>query len=252
MTCSELMIRPTISSKPSKNRQIVRKTPADIVETFNTWAFKRHQPDGADVLLQKVAIKSAEQQPLQFLLYWGKGPRHGMGEAEIRCLDFIASMTRRIGQTYAPGGKFTLILTDTHARLNGHAQGNIDAYFGEVASAATDYDFSTCRLSDVLDQADLDVGASHGEDPRLDPIFADLVKSATKWYFGGLSAEDGAAAYYTCNMQEKRAVETVFPDSIFVTFNGPEFRVLFPRSLPIFYMYSLKRGCSVKPWFLTE
>ena len=38
--------------------------------------------------------------------------------------------------------------------------------------------------------------------------------------------------------------------SIFITFNGSEFRCLFPERLPIFYMYSLRRGVSVKPWFL--
>jgi hypothetical protein len=52
------------------------------------------------------------------------------------------------------------------------------------------------------------------------------------------------------NMTEKRAVEHAFPRSIFVTFNGSEFRRLFPERLPIFYMYSLRRGISVKPWFV--
>jgi len=56
--------------------------------------------------------------------------------------------------------------------------------------------------------------------------------------------------YYRMNMVEKRAVEIAFPRSIFVTFNGSEFRCLFPEQLPIFYMYSLRRGVSVKPWFL--
>jgi hypothetical protein len=53
------------------------------------------------------------------------------------------------------------------------------------------------------------------------------------------------------NMIERRAVELAFPRSIFVTFNGSEFRGLFPQRLPIFYMYSLRRGVSVKPWFLS-
>ena len=51
-------------------------------------------------------------------------------------------------------------------------------------------------------------------------------------------------------MIEKRAVERAFPDSIFITFNGSEFRGLFPPNLPIFYMYSLRKGISIKPWFL--
>jgi L-tyrosine isonitrile synthase len=56
--------------------------------------------------------------------------------------------------------------------------------------------------------------------------------------------------YYQMNMVEKRAVELAFPRSIFVTFSGSELRSLFPKHLPIFYMYSIKRGVSSKPWFL--
>jgi hypothetical protein len=51
-------------------------------------------------------------------------------------------------------------------------------------------------------------------------------------------------------MIERRAVELAFPSSIFVTFNGSELRSLFPDNLPIFYMYSVRRGISSKPWFL--
>jgi hypothetical protein len=45
-------------------------------------------------------------------------------------------------------------------------------------------------------------------------------------------------------------VEISYPRSVFITFNGSEVRDLFPDSLPVFYMYSLKRGFSVKPWFI--
>lgn len=54
------------------------------------------------------------------------------------------------------------------------------------------------------------------------------------------------------NMVEKRAIELAFPHSIFVTFNGSEFRSLFPENMPIFFMYSIKRGVSAKPWFLPD
>jgi hypothetical protein len=52
------------------------------------------------------------------------------------------------------------------------------------------------------------------------------------------------------NMIEKRAVELAFPRAIFITFSGSHLRCLFPARLPIFYMYSMRRGTSVKPWFL--
>jgi hypothetical protein len=52
------------------------------------------------------------------------------------------------------------------------------------------------------------------------------------------------------NMLEKRVVERAYPRSIFTTFNGSELRSLFPRNLPIFYMFSLRHGICAKPWFL--
>jgi hypothetical protein len=73
---------------------------------------------------------------------------------------------------------------------------------------------------------------------------------AAKWYRGDRAPEEAAVTYFRMNMVEKRAVEVAFPRSIFVTFNGSEFRCLFPERLPIFYMYSLRRGVSIKPWFL--
>jgi L-tyrosine isonitrile synthase len=77
-----------------------------------------------------------------------------------------------------------------------------------------------------------------------------LTASAAKWYRGEGSVEQGALRYLRMNLIEQRVVERAFPRSIFVTFNGSEMRCLFPRQLPIFYMYSLRRGMSVKPWFL--
>jgi L-tyrosine isonitrile synthase len=77
-----------------------------------------------------------------------------------------------------------------------------------------------------------------------------LIASAQKWYHGPGTAREGALSYLRMNLVEQRAVERAFPGSIFITFNGSELRALFPRQLPIFYMYSLRRGVSVKPWFL--
>jgi hypothetical protein len=71
-----------------------------------------------------------------------------------------------------------------------------------------------------------------------------------KWYHGAATPREGAIIYFHMNMIEKRAVELAFPDAIFATFNSSKFRILFPKRLPIFYMYSLQRGVSVKPWFL--
>ena len=79
-----------------------------------------------------------------------------------------------------------------------------------------------------------------------------LEACAEKWYRGEGQAADGAAAYFAMNMREKRAVQDCYPEAIFITFNSSSLRILFPDGMPIFYMYSLRKGCAVKPWFISD
>lgn len=227
-------------------------TPDAVLHAFNTWAFKREQPTTAETLRAAISAAIATSRPVEFVLYWGKGPRASASEHEIVCLDFLAAMAARIRTIYPVGAIFRLIFTDTHATLNGHAPESMNAYFADVAGLAAARGFATCRLGDLIATHDPDNRFHVDGDLSLDPMFADLTRCAAKWYAGEGCAEEGAENYYRMNLREKRVVEVAFPDSIFVTFNGSTFRGLFPDRLPIFYMYSLRRGCAVKPWFLPQ
>jgi L-tyrosine isonitrile synthase len=218
-----------------------------VVAAFNTWAFKREQPSDLAAMKQVVAEALARQAPVEFVLYWGKGGRCRCGEPERQTLDYVGRLIERIRAVHAPGASVTLILTDTHAQLNGHSPACIDQYFASVEDEVRPHGFLTCRLSRLVERV-------AGDGAPFDDLCPDTMRklhaSAAKWYRGEGSAEDGARKYYRMNMLEKRAVEHAFPQSIFITFNGSEFRRLFPERLPIFYMYSLRRGVGVKPWFV--
>ncbi len=221
-----------------------------VLHAFNTWAFKREQPDNPLLMLQIISHSIAVDEPIPFVLYWGKGPRSTAGAPEIECLEYIASLARRVREAYSPGAAIKLIFTDTHAALNGHSQSNIQAYFAEIEACARKYGFEHCWLSQLTLAAEALVAKDLLEDSAPDHgILEQLSTAAAKWYFGDQSPEQAALAYYKMNMVEKRAVEIAFPRSIFITFNGSRLRVLFPKRLPVFYMYSLRRGISVKPWF---
>jgi hypothetical protein len=84
----------------------------------------------------------------------------------------------------------------------------------------------------------------------LEEIAVRLTASAWKWYRGGGTVEQGALKYFQMSMVERRVVGLAFPRSIMITFNASALRILLPTNLPIFYMYSLRRGLSVKPWFI--
>ena len=197
-----------------------------------------------------IAETIAVGEPLSFAMYWGKGPRDRLDAPDIACLDYLASLCQRVSSVYAPGAAFTLIFTDTHAKLNGYTSQSMQGYFAAVEARARQHGFSTCLLSQLVKAAAREAPSDPVTELPED-VRQILCESAAKWYRGEGSVEHGALTYYQSNMVEKRAVEFAFPRSIFVTFNGSKLLCLFPSRLPIFYMYSLRRGFSIKPWFLS-
>ena len=197
------------------------------------------------MLARVVAHAIQKSNPIEFVLYWGKGPRSVVAGPELQCLDYLASLGKRVQAAYAPGVAIHLVLTDTHAQLNGHSAESIATYYREVECEARYRGFACHKLSSLTAQADIDIGSVEPPPETLSL----LEQSAARWYRGEGTARDGAAKYYRMNMLEKRVIANAFPNSVFVTFNGSDQRELFPDSLPIFYMYSTKRGTAVKPWF---
>src|SRR5207244_3715675 len=116
------------------------------LRSFNTWAFKREQPADPQLMLQTICAAIAGGEPISFVLYWGKGPRCGIADPDIQCLDYLATLGRRVREAYEHGAAVNLVFTDTHAELNGHSQQAIDRYFGTVDAAARERGFATCRL----------------------------------------------------------------------------------------------------------
>jgi L-tyrosine isonitrile synthase len=220
-----------------------------VVDTFNTWYFKREQPADRTLLLQSIARAIQHSQPVSFVLYWGKGERNAISLPDVQCLDYLQELTSRIASVYSAGACLTLIFTDTHAALNGFPVSGTARYFSDMRTEAERRNLSTSLLSEVVSKAPSE-NCHHDNDDIPPELLATLTASAQKWYGGELGAREGAIAYYRQNMIEKRAVQDVFPHSVFITFNGRTQRLLFPNNLPIFYMYSLRRGIAVKPWFM--
>jgi hypothetical protein len=221
-----------------------------VLRAFNTWAFKREQPSDPQLMLQVIANAMTQQTPVPFVLYWGKGPRSEAGAPEVECLDYLAALASRVKAAYPLGTAIKLILTDTHAELNGHAREAIAKYFEDVTRLAAQRGIETCWLGQLVKAAGQFATAAPLEDIVPTETLSKLTASAAKWYRGPGTSEDGALTYLRMNLIEQRVVERAFPQAIFVTFNGSELRCLFPKQLPIFYMYSLRRGFGVKPWFL--
>ena len=59
--------------------------PSSVVKSFNTWAFKREQPDNIELAERAAAVAIENQRPLPFVLYWGKGPRNEIAAPDQKC-----------------------------------------------------------------------------------------------------------------------------------------------------------------------
>jgi L-tyrosine isonitrile synthase len=239
----------SIKAGPHRSSAKKRVSAEAVLRSFNTWAFKREQPTDLQLMLRLISDSIALGEPVSFVLYWGKGPRSALDAPDVACLDYLRALASRIREVYEPGATVKLIFTDTHAELNGYAPPDTGRYFGEVDACARERGFETCLLGQLTRSPALAARPAN-DDIVPDEMLERLSASAKKWYRGDGTAGQGALRYFQMNMIEKRAVEVSFPRSIFVTFNGSELRSLFPDFLPIFYMYSLRRGVSIKPWFL--
>jgi len=246
----DAILRLLDKAKRPRRRPPEGSVAAALVQSFNSWAFKREQPDNLEKLKRVATAAIERESPLAFVLYWGRGPRAHVAVPELQCLDFLAGLADRVRSQHGPGAEVTIICTDTHAGLNGHPPLSTRRYFVEVQREAAQRGFRARLLSDLVACGKDRIDEARALERPSPEILQWLTASAAKWYAGGRSAEEGARLYYRANMIEKQAVEAAFPDAIFVTFNGSELRPLLPDRMPIFYMYSVRRGVAVKPWFM--
>jgi hypothetical protein len=174
-----------------------------LVQSFNSWAFKREQPDNPERLKQLAGAAIERESPLAFVLYWGRGARDGVAAPERQCLDFLASLAARVRSRHRPGAEVTIICTDTHAALNGHSPLSTQRYFAEVESEAAERGFYACFLSNLVAWSEDRIDAGRALDPPSPEILQGLTAAAAKHYVGGRSPEDAARLYYHANMIEK-------------------------------------------------
>ena len=220
----------------------------DILAAFNTWKYKREQPRTKDMLLEFVFASVKAQRPISFVMYWGVGVRDYTSKKEEQAFSYLNEMLNAIRAVYDEGAKVTIILTDTHAILNGHSAEHIESYYADITKIALKFDiktvwfssFSSLNMESLLEKREAEVIPL--ECMRV------LEESAQK-HHKIFSARKGAELYYIQNQQEKADVSAYFSDHIFITNNGSNMSFLFPDDLPIFYMYSTSKGYSAKPWF---
>jgi hypothetical protein len=221
----------------------------EIFSSLNTWKFKRSQPANPEQALAAIQQSLIKGEPIRFLSYWGCGRRDSIGVAEIQSLERLQELlsgARRIAQ--APP-RLTLIFTDVHAKNNRKPWPRVEKYFSEVQEHASKLGMETTMLSEIWKTSALEAVSVDAAEWEQLPQRDRLIDQARRHAEDGADPESAARSYYAGCRIESQAIASLYPSSIFLTYNDPQFDFLLPP-LPKLYLSSYKEGTSEKPWFV--
>ncbi|WP_174769939.1 class I adenylate-forming enzyme family protein [Paraburkholderia hayleyella] len=241
-------------------RRLVRGDYArDAFESINTWKYKRAHPQEPDRIIQIFQKKILMSRPLEFITYWGAGLKTSASDSDRQAMQRLREFVDAPAAHSRLQAKLKLILTDTHALLNGKPRERIESYFKDVQALCQKYGFSYVRSSELWQKAGLSMADVLHQAESVDlPGVIDvlglspdlvnrLVNSATRHVEVG-GTDDGLKRYLLACQAERAMMADEYDGSIFLTYNDPEMRFLSPP-LPSISISSYNRGTAIKPWF---
>ncbi|MFH0817558.1 MAG: asparagine synthase-related protein [Candidatus Micrarchaeota archaeon] len=221
-----------------------------IMKVLESSEFSIFSPRHEERLKKIVRGCIVKNKSIKLFMLWGVWRKNGINFADVEAVEILGKMLSKIKNEHGPGANLTIVLTDSHAELNGVEKKEIygyDSYMASIERYARSKGYETKRLSEVLGKASL---GGIGEEARKiegGEIWGNLVSSAEK-YYGGKDKLEGARAYVGRRLAEKPILSKIFEGSIFLTYNGPRYDALAP-DLPTLYIISNKKRESGKPWF---
>lgn len=225
------------------------KLAGEILDSFNTWKFKREQPNTPEKVMESILKNIRAKTSINFVMYWGKGEKDILGDEETEAIKYLDEMLNQIKVLYLSGVKTTFIFTDTHTELNGYSKNEIQKYYNSVEKLAKSYNIESLYLSELAKYNEENL-SQQIDNIKIDPELFSTLKDSSEKHCKKLKDHAlGAKLYFLQNQIEKKEIENKFAGSIFLTYNGSNLNEILPTELPIFYMYSMRKGTSVKPWF---
>lgn len=222
-----------------------------IKERFVKREFKRADSPlhNEELLLSVLKQASAENKPILFLMYWGKGVRRCAGENEEKALKHLKNMFDSISSVHRPGCYLTIIATDTHINLNGYD--NVREYFDslKVLVQKAAIPATLAYMSEIATLPPLEDVKRQASSLELNPQLLRELTDTAKKHSMDTEPQLAAKAYFFCNQIEKEAVARRYHGHVFLSYNSNKHLDLLPASLPIFFMSSIRRGTTDKPWY---
>lgn len=146
--------------------------------------------------------------------------------------------------------ELTILICDTHARINGVEMNKSENYIQGVINSICKKSWEIIELSSFPSQmhtsTDINVGYDYLNEISVKARI-DLEKSASKYVKCG-NIRKGLLRYVNTRLAEKKWIADQFPRSFHLTSANPAIEFLQP-DLPTFWLWVTKRGKTTKPWF---
>ncbi len=228
----------------------------DLVAALTARKFRRNPCYKEPELRQLIQSAILALRPIEFFMFWGCGPRHDAATPDRVALAALEDILDTVGRVAPIQARAVIILTDLHARNNGYHQEHYNAYFAAIERAAAGLNVTFRRESEIWARGGLSmerVGrfAASTEFEAKWQVFPlqDRFMTQASRHSKMADRAEAARRYYAICLLEREVLKAAFQQSVFLTYNGPEFNDCFP-DLPTLYVYPGPRGRTDKPWFI--
>lgn len=186
-------------------------------------------------------------EPLKIILYWGAYSKSTIDECELGLIEYIDRISKIIVTESGVEVDVSVILTDTHAKLNGAQEDTIKLYYETVTDTLHRIGWETHYLSKVAPEPPYISSLQEKLPPQYERALNLLIQDATLLH--DLShAESLAWQYLQLNIFEAAQVSRHWPRACFLHTGIPELAFMLP-SLPMLYGFTSTKRDARKPWF---
>ncbi len=215
--------------------------------------FSRNPPYMEIELLHRIKDSVSQQIPIPLVGFWGASNKTDPDASDKSAIEQLKALNEKVKQVYSPGLRFTFILADEHARLNGYQKEEYSQYLEQIQQELQSISFNCIYLSEIWNRNKL--SAQIIQNAALSkpknwwnnhPIREQLETQAQKR--GHQNTVIGAQHYAVMRELEIPILEKEFAVHIFWAFSNPASQPLFPH-MPTLYLFSSNKRTSDAPWF---
>ena len=223
---------------------------ADSVTCLYATRFFRKRPQITPALLRVVSgALHSPNSALKCLYIWGVHEKPLPDSDDDATIAHLQALLERIGSLLRVNLTMQIVIADSHGQLNEARSELSDQYARAITARLKVCGWGVLRMSDLWRDGDITLTKVDELASHLD-VASDAPRLLTfaKLHYHGASAEQGARRYLAARLLERPVLSSRFEQHILLTPVEPALDSIQPQ-LPIFHIWTRKKGCSAKPWF---